>query len=663
MANRLADETSPYLLQHKDNPVDWYPWGDEALAKARDEDKPLLVSIGYAACHWCHVMERESFEDAETAALMNENFVNVKVDREERPDVDSVYMAATQALTGHGGWPMTVFVTADGVPFLAGTYFPPEPRHGMPSFRQVLDQVHEFWTTRRQDLLAQGQRLVEAIERASPRASHDPLGGNLLVGAAAQIMSSFDKVNGGFGSAPKFPQAPVLEFLMRMHRRPGVREALELTLRRMALGGMYDQIGGGFARYSVDATWTIPHFEKMLYDNAQLARTYTHAWQLWKDPLYQRIATETLEYLLRDMRDSGDGFHSSEDADSEGVEGKFYAWSHEEFTQVAPEAVDYYGITPEGNFEGKNNPVVTQEDVEPPTAARTKLRAARAARIRPARDDKVLASWNGLAIGALAEAGAAFGRADFVAAAKEAAAFVLAHMREPSDPEGRLLHSYRAGRAQISGFLEDYAYLTDGLLALWEATFETRWLEEAVALARQAVDLFADPAGGLFTTASDAQQLVVRQKEVVESATPAPGGVLALALQRIAHLLDDRELAKPAVDSLRVARLYMERAAQAVPTWLSALDFYVSTPKEIAFTGPLDDDRGEALVDVVTSRFLPNRVLAARGTDGSGETVDRIALLRDKPATDVPTAYVCERFVCQAPTSDPEELQNQLGSV
>jgi uncharacterized protein YyaL (SSP411 family) len=657
MANRLAGETSPYLLQHKDNPVDWHPWGDEALAKARADDKPLLVSIGYAACHWCHVMERESFEDADTAALMNERFVNVKVDREERPDVDAVYMAATQALTGHGGWPMTVFITPDGVPFLAGTYFPPEPRHGMPSFRQVLEQVSTLWTTRRPDLLAQGQRLVEAIERGTPRASHDPLGGNLLVGAAAQIMSSHDPVHGGFGQAPKFPQTPVLEFLLRMHRRPGIREALELTLRRMALGGMYDQIGGGFARYSVDATWTIPHFEKMLYDNAQLARTYTHAWQLWKEPLYARIATETLEYLLRDMRDTNGGFHSSEDADSEGVEGKFYAWSYDEFMEVAPEAAEYYGITPNGNFEGLNNPTAAGD--EPPAEARAKLAELRARRVRPGKDDKVLASWNGLAIAALAEAGAAFGRADFVAAASDAATFVIEHMRDGD----RLLHSYRAGRAQIAGFAEDYAFLADGLLALWEATFEPRWLEEAIALARQAVELFGDPSGGFFTTASDQQQLVVRQKEIIESATPSPGGVLALVLQRIAHLLDDRELAKPAVDAVRVARMYMERAAQAVPTWLCALDFYVSTPKEIAFTGALDTQEGVALRDVVTSRFLPNRSLAGRTPDGAPPVIEQLPLLQDKPVTDKPTAYVCERFVCQAPTSDPQELAAQLESV
>src|ERR671922_1500056 len=652
MANRLADETSPYLLQHKDNPVDWHPWGDEPLERARADDKPVLVSIGYAACHWCHVMERESFEDEEIAALMNERFVNIKVDREERPDVAAVYMAATQALSGHGGWPMTVFMTPEGVPFLAGTSFPPEPRQGMPSFRQVLEHVSTLWTTRRQDLLAQGQRVLDAINRGSPRASHDPLGGNLLVGAAAQIMSTHDATHGGFGSAPKFPQAPVLEFLLRMHKRAGVREAMELTLRRMALGGMYDQIGGGFARYSVDATWTIPHFEKMLYDNAQLARTYTHAWQLWKEPLYRRIAIETLEYLLRDMLDEAGGFHSSEDADSEGVEGKFYVWDHDEFMDVAPEAAEYYGITPSGNFEGLNNPVATGD--EPPAEARAKLFEHRARRVRPGKDDKVLASWNGLAVAAFAEAGAAFGRDDFVDAARRAASFVLEKMRDGE----RLLHSYRAGRAQIAGFLEDYAFVADGLLGLWEATFAPRWLEEAIRLSRQAVEHYSDPAGGFFTTASDQRQLVVRQKEIIESATPSPGAVFALVLQRLAHLLDDRELATPAIDALRVARVYMERAAQAVPTWLCALDFYVSTPKEIAFTGPISRD----LLGVVHERFLPNRALAGRG-DGGAPILDDVALLRDKPNTDTPTAYVCEKFVCRAPTSDPAELATQLDSI
>jgi uncharacterized protein len=648
MANKLADQTSPYLLQHAGNPVDWHPWGDDAFGKAKAEDKPLLISIGYAACHWCHVMERESFEDDDVAAVMNERFVNVKVDREERPDVDAVYMAATQALTGHGGWPMTVFATPDGVPFLAGTYFPPEERHGMPSFRKVLEHVSTLWTTRRQDLLGQGQRVLEAIERATPRPSNEPLQQSVLNAGAAQILSNHDTAHGGFGGAPKFPQAPVLEFMLRASgRMPGVQDALDLTLRKMALGGMYDQIGGGFARYSVDETWTIPHFEKMLYDNAQLARTYTHAWQAYKDPLYKRIAIETLEYLLRDMRDDKGGFHSSEDADSEGEEGKFYVFTYDEFNEVAPEAIEYYGITRDGNFEhGTNNPTAASDD--PPADARTKLLEHRARRVRPGKDDKVLASWNGLAIGALAEAGAAFGRADFLAAAREAALFVLSEMRHTD----LLLHSYRAGQAQIAGFLEDYSYLADGLLALWEATFEVRWLEEATRLARKATDLFADERDGGFYTAVADNDLIVRQKEVIESATPSPGGVLALVLQRLAHLYDDSALAKPAVDALRLAHVYMQRAAQAVPTWLSALDFYLSTPKEIAFTGPLET----SLLDVVNHRFLPNRVMAA---STNGDASD-IALLKDKPSTDTPVAYVCEHFICKAPTSDPHELARQL---
>ncbi|MEX2539949.1 MAG: thioredoxin domain-containing protein [Actinomycetota bacterium] len=644
MPNRLADETSPYLLQHKDNPVDWYPWGPEALERAEAEDKPLLLSIGYAACHWCHVMERESFEDPDVAAVMNEHFVCVKVDREERPDVDSIYMSATQALTGQGGWPMTVFCMPDGTPFLAGTYFPPEERHGMPSFRRVLEQVDELWTTRREDLLTQGQRLLEAIERATPPPSREPLQAGLLTAAASQTMRSYDPANGGFGGAPKFPQAPNLEFMLRMSGRvSGVREAVDNTLHKMALGGIYDQIGGGFARYAVDATWTVPHFEKMLYDNAQLARVYTHAWQARQDLLYERIAIETLEYLLRDMRDETGGFHSSEDADSEGVEGKFYVWEYDEFKTIAPEAAQYYGVTPDGNFEGKN--ILIGSEGDPQAEARARLLEVRSRRVRPGKDDKVLASWNGMAIAALAEAGAAFGRTDFIDAAREAADFVLGKLAESST---ELLHTYRAGRAHVRGLLEDYAFLADGLIALWEATFHERWITAARTLSETALERFGDPNQGGFYTAPPTHDLIVRQKEIVESATPAPGAVLALVLQKLAVMYDAPDLAKSAVDALRLAHPYMERAAQAVPSWLSALDFYVSTPKEIAFTGPLDD----ALLSVVTSRFLPNRVMAA----GNGE----IALMRDKPATTAATAYVCERYACQAPTSDPQELAKQL---
>ncbi len=657
MPNRLAEETSPYLLQHKDNPVDWYPWGPEATKRAQDEDKPLLLSIGYAACHWCHVMERESFENPDIAAVMNEHFVCVKVDREERPDVDSIYMAATQALTGHGGWPMTVFCVPDGTPFLAGTYFPPEDRQGMPGFPRVLEQVHELWTTRRKDLITQGERLVQAIERATPPPSREPLQVSLLISAATQTMRTYDAVNGGFGGAPKFPQAPNLEFMLRVAlRSPGLRDAIENTLKKMALGGIYDQIGGGFARYAVDATWTVPHFEKMLYDNAQLARVYTHAWQAYKDPLYERIAVECLEYLLRDMRDEAGGFHSSEDADSEGVEGKFYVWDHDEFMAIAPDAADYYGVTPDGNFEGKNIPTA-KEGQDPPGEARARLLEERSKRVRPGKDDKVLTSWNGLAIAAFAEAGAAFGRADFVDAAKEATDFVL---RELAESPTELLHTYRSdpergARAHISGLLEDYAFMADGLIALWEATFDQRWINAALQLSETAVERFGDQQQGGFYTAPPEHDLIVRQKEIVESATPAPGAVLSLCLQKLALLFDRSEFSKPAVDALRLAHPYMDRAPQAVPSWLSALDFYVSTPKELAFTGDLSTDLGRELTSVVTSRFLPNRVMAG------GEDQDGIALLADKPQTDTPTAYVCERYVCQAPTSDPKQLAEQLG--
>jgi uncharacterized protein len=650
MPNRLSGETSPYLLQHADNPVDWYPWGEEATARAKAEDKPLLLSIGYAACHWCHVMERESFEDLQTAALMNERFVCIKVDREERPDVDAVYMSATQALTGQGGWPMTVFCTPEGVPFLAGTYFPPDDRHGMPSFRRVLDHVSDLWTTQRAELLAQGNRVLEAVER-TPDVSTDPLQSALLWSAATQIVANHDPLHGGFGSAPKFPQAPVLEFLLRVDDQLGVRQALERTLRAMAGGGIYDQLGGGFARYSVDATWTVPHFEKMLYDNAQLARVYTHAWQAYKDPLYERIAIETLDYLIRDMRDPTGGFHSSEDADSEGEEGKYYVWDDDEFMRVAPEAAEYYGVVGDGNFEGQN--ILTAAADEPPVAARAKLLELRTRRVRPGRDDKILTSWNGLTIAALAEAGAAFGRADFLDHARACASFILDTLTD----EKHLLHTYRAGRAHITGMLEDYAYLADGLFALWEATFEPRWLEAAITLTGAAVEFFTDERnGGFFSTVADSD-LIVRQKEMVESATPAPGAVLSLVAQKLTILLDDPELARPAVDALRVARIYMERAPQAVATWLSALHWYLSTPKEIAFTGPLDSDAGRALVGVVTERFLPNRVMAGRS---NGIDPLDVALLRDKPATDKPTAYVCEHYVCKRPTSDPGELADLL---
>jgi uncharacterized protein YyaL (SSP411 family) len=647
--NRLIQETSPYLRQHAYNPVDWYPWGPEALDRAKTDDKPVLLSIGYAACHWCHVMERESFEDPEIAALMNENFVCIKVDREERPDIDSIYMDAVQAMTGQGGWPMTMFLTPEGRPFYGGTYFPPRDSHGLPSFRRLLESVSEAWRERRRELEDQGTKLVEHIASLSaPEPSPEPLTTGLITKAASSITTPYDEVHGGFGGPPKFPQAPVLGFLLR-RPDPDVRRMLFHTLDEMARGGIYDHLGGGFHRYSVDEAWLVPHFEKMLYDNAQLARLYANAWQATKEPLYQRVAGETLEYLIRDMRHEAGGFYSSEDADSEGVEGKFYVWSHDEFMEIAPEAADYYRVSPEGNFEGST--ILTAPSDEPPAEARARLMEARAKRIRPGLDDKILTSWNGLAIAAFAEAGAAFKRSDFVEAAREAAGFILQELQQ----KGRLLHSYKDGKARVLGMLEDYAYLTDGLLSLWEATFESQWLDECARLCREMLELFSDESGaGLFSTGRDHEQLIVRQKEVVESATPSPMAVAALTLQRLGALTGNQDYATEGGNILRLAHHYMERAPRAVPSYLSALDFWLSTPKEIVISAR-DAPASTELFDTVWQTYLPNRVVAA-----SPPGLDSPLMEGKSPIDGRPTAYVCERYVCKAPTTDADELMAQL---
>lgn len=652
--NRLIEETSPYLLQHAHNPVDWYPWGDEALKRAKMEQKPILLSIGYAACHWCHVMEHESFEDEDTAAFMNENFVCIKVDREERPDVDAIYMDAVQVMTGHGGWPMTVFLTPDQVPFFGGTYFPPTDRGGLPSFRRVLEGVAEAWRERREEAVSQATRLHEHLQSmAKPAPSREPLDDSLITRGAALILENFDERYGGFGGPPKFPQASVLDFMLRATARgvPDLRSPLERTLEHMALGGVYDHIGGGFHRYAVDAAWLVPHFEKMLYDNALLARVYTRAWQAWKQPLMKRTAIETLEYLLRDMRDSDGGFFSSEDADSEGEEGKFYVWEYDAFMAIAPDAAEYYSVTKEGNWEGRN--ILTGRKEDPSPEAREKLLEARGSRERPGLDDKILASWNGLAIAAMAEAGTVFNRPDFVDAARRAASFVLNRM---SDDQGGLRHSFREGRATVTGMLEDYAYLSDGLLSLWESTFEIEWLEACRKLAEAMLSRFWDETeDGMFTTASDHEQLILRQKEVAESATPSPNAIASLVLQRLAVLTGDENYARRGRDALRVARLYMERAPQATASSLSALDFYLSTPKEIVIAGDLQSAEARSLLDVVWSRYLPNRVMAS-----AAPGLETLLTQGKEPLNGSPAAYVCENYTCKAPTSDPAELAAQL---
>ena len=678
-ANRLAGETSPYLLQHAHNPVDWYPWGPEALDRASGEDKPILLSIGYAACHWCHVMERESFEDDETAALMNEHFVSIKVDREERPDLDAIYMDAAQAMTGSGGWPLTAFLLPDGKPFFAGTYFPPVPQHGLPSFRQVLTGIAEAWRDRRVELVGQGSDIAEHIARAGQLSgSREPLTDVVTHSAFARLHRAFDRERGGFGGAPKFPQPMTLEFVLRCAVR-GWEPATQIvttTLDRMADGGIYDHLGGGFARYSTDAAWHVPHFEKMLYDNAQLARLYTRAWQVTRDDRYRHVATETLEYLLREMQHPDGGFFSSQDADSEGAEGKFFAWSWDELVEhVGPAVATCFGATPQGNWEGTNvlwRPVAVAQvatELDLPADelaahvadARKTLFEIRKARVRPATDDKVLAAWNGLVIGALAEAGRVFGDATFVTAGVRCADFILTHLR---DDRGRLLRSWRNGKAVRPGFADDHAVMAAACLTLYETTFEVRWFEQAVSLADELLRLFQDnERGGFFQTGSDAEVLVLRPKELYDNATPSGNSVAADLLLRLALLTGDARYESAGLSALRLVREAMAGAPTGFGHALCALDLYVGPAHEVAIIGDPTANATRALAAEVTdTTYRPNVVLAVAGPNDERATL-AVPLLRAREAVDGrPTAYVCERFTCRLPVTDPPSLREQLGA-
>ena len=667
--NKLAGETSPYLLQHAENPVDWYPWSDEARARAKQEDKPILLSIGYAACHWCHVMAHESFEDPETARLMNEWFINIKVDREERPDVDSIYMAAVQAMTGHGGWPMTMFLTPDGKPFYGGTYYPPEPRHGMPAFRQVLEAVHDAWTTKRDDVEQQGSGLVEYVQGSSQlRAGPGDLTEDVLARATQTLLGTVDDEWGGFGGGMKFPQAPTLEFLLRMAVRGDARarDALTLTLDKMARGGIFDHVGGGFHRYAVDRIWLVPHFEKMLYDNAQLLRLYVRAWQVTNNELYRDTAIATGEYLLREMQQPDGGFSSSQDADSEGVEGKYYVWPYEEIIAIAgddmPLAIAAFALSGSGNWEGTNVLWRPQPDdevardagvpVEQLRAAvervRARLREARAQRIPPATDDKVLASWNGLAIAALAEAGRVLRREDFVQAAHHAAEFVVDNLIEAN---GRLLRSWRNGKTSGPGFLDDYAMLGDGLLTLYETTFDQRWWREALRLGREIQRLFSDERGGFYDSGADASQTIVRPKDLFDNAVPSGNSTASDLLLRLAALSGDGTLEEAATGFLRLLAPALEQAPGGFGNALAALDRAVSGSVEIAIIGD-----SEPLSETAWAPYLPNRVLA-----GGPEGTDEPALLQGRGLVGgKAAAYVCRNFVCELPVSDPDALRAQL---
>ncbi|MBB4634194.1 thioredoxin domain-containing protein [Longimicrobium terrae] len=685
MPNRLAGETSPYLLQHQDNPVDWYPWGPEALERASAEDRPILLSIGYSACHWCHVMAHESFEDDQTAAVMNELYVNIKVDREERPDIDSIYMTAVQQMTGHGGWPMTMFLTPQGEPFYGGTYYPPEPRHGMPSFRQVLLAVHEAWTERREDVDQSAAHLTGALrESAGLRAPAGALDTTILDRASAALAERMDAQWGGTRGAPKFPQPLTLEFLLRSWKRTGddkLMRLLDVTLRRMAAGGMYDHVGGGFARYSVDAHWLVPHFEKMLYDNALLARLYLHAWQATGDDAYRTVAEDVLGWVSREMTSPEGGFYSALDADSEGEEGLFYVWSPAGIDEVLG-AEDgalvraYYGVTAEGNFEGHNilhawrplDEVARENGVAPEhlaavlDRARPKLYDARAKRIWPGRDDKILTSWNAMMVHTLAEAARAWDSDEYRASAIRAAEFLLGSLRTE---DGRLARTYKDGNARIPAFLEDHALLAEALVALYETTFDARWLAEARTLADRMLDAFWDEdEGAFYDTARDAETLVIRPRDLYDNATPAGNSSAANALLRLSELTGVGRYAD-------VGRRVLESMAQAMARMpsgfghlLGALDFHLAVPTEVAFVGAPEAEDTRALLAVVHRAYLPNVVTALRRPDDAEDVADAVPLLAGRTAREGrATAYVCERFACQQPVTDPAALAEQLGIV
>jgi len=650
MANRLAQETSPYLLQHKDNPVDWHAWGEEALAASAEREVPILLSIGYSACHWCHVMERESFEDPETAALMNERFVCVKLDREERPDLDAIYMEACQAMTGRGGWPLNVFLTPEQVPFYAGTYFPPEEQHGMPSWRNVLEAVAEAWNEKAAEIRAGGDRVAERLSGAAAlEPSKDPMDPGTLDDAVEGLRKIYDSRNGGFGGAPKFPPASAIEFLLRR----GETEMTSHTLRGMARGGMYDLVGGGFARYAVDDRWLVPHFEKMLYDNALLARAYLHGWQVTGEPLFRRVCEETLDWMLREMRAPEGGFYSALDADSEGEEGLFYLWTPEQLREVLGEedasaAAEFFGVRPGGNFEGRT--ILTRGEVEPERLEeiRAKLYAARAERVWPSLDDKRLASWNALAISALADAGAVLGREDFLDAARVAADFVLRDLR---DTDGRLLRTYNDGKAGLNAYLEDHAFLLEALLTLYESTFEPRWFAAARELADAMIERFGDDdRGGFFETSSDHERLVARRKDPEDHPIPSGNASAAYGLLRLAALTGEHAYESRAVGVLRLLHPLAPRHPQAFAHLLQALDFHLTPTREVALAG---SDTGP-LEAVVRSEFRPHVVVAGGEPDG-------VPLLEGRGEVDGrPAAYVCERFACQRPVTEPEELASQL---
>ncbi|MCC7084753.1 MAG: thioredoxin domain-containing protein [Pirellulales bacterium] len=688
MPNQLAAETSPYLLQHQNNPVDWHPWGPEALERSQREQKPIFLSIGYSACHWCHVMEHESFENAEIAAVMNEHFVNIKVDREERPDLDHIYMSAVQLMTGRGGWPMSVFLTPDLQPFYGGTYWPPHPKMGMPGFDQVLLAVADAWQNRREHVLEQAGKLTEHIASLgdAARGEHD-LSLNSIQQAGLQLERSFDDHHGGFGGAPKFPHPMDLQLLLRLwkrHRQPATLDMVAKTLDKMAAGGMYDQLGGGFHRYSVDERWLVPHFEKMLYDNALLTAAYVEAYQATGNEEYARVARETCDYVLRDLTDPAGGFYSTEDADSEGEEGKFYVWNPAEIAEVLGDetAEDFcyvYDVTGSGNFEGQNilnmpkpldvcakvrHKLFEQFRAEMHTA-RTKLLEVRDQRVRPGRDDKVLVAWNGLMINALAGAAGVLGEPNYLGAAVKAAEFILREMRRP---DGRLLHTWRAGQAKFDAYLDDYAALANALLSLYEASFDERYIDEAVKLVEILLRHFADAqAGGFFYTADDHEQLIARHKDIQDSSVPSGNSLAATVLVRLGKLTGRSDFLAAAEKTLRSAASLIERAPTAFGQMLLALDMHLGPMPEIVLLGEAKNADTAAALSTLRRNFIPNKLLAMRPAQPTANRYRSPALnplFAGKSASEgEPTLFICENFTCQAPVGGLKHVEKAIETL
>ncbi|CAN5838909.1 thioredoxin domain-containing protein [soil metagenome] len=675
MANLLAHETSPYLLQHAHNPVNWHPWGDVALARSRDEGKPILLSIGYAACHWCHVMERESFENDETAALMNEHFVCIKVDREERPDIDAIYMQATQAMTGHGGWPMTVFLTPQGEPFFAGTYYPPDDRHGMPSFRRVMLGVADAWANRKESVTRTAEQMRELYAASTERTkATGVLDEAVFSRAMASLRQRYEPTFGGFDGAPKFPPTMTLDFALRQWARTGDADALTMathTFRQMARGGIYDQVGGGFSRYSVDAFWLVPHFEKMLYDNALLVRLGAHLWQATGDTEVRRVIYQTIGWIAREMTSPEGGFYSSLDADSEGHEGRYYVWDAGELDTLLGEDATllkgFWSVTANGNFEGRNILNVPHEPeafAEAQGVTLPELRTAvdraerilfdaRERRVRPALDDKILAGWNGLMLRGLAEAARAFGDADVAALAVRSGSFLFGALVK----DGRVMRSYKDGVAKIPGFLEDHASLALGAIALYNVTFDRVWLDRARALGDEILARFWDEGvQAFFATAADGEVLVTRQRDVTDNAMPS-GTSLAIELMVIlGDLFDDARYTVPATHMLETIAEPMARYPTAFGHALGAADMLVRGAVEVALVGAVGDALFDELAAIVAGQYVPSLVMAG-GTDAEG-----IALMAGRSGAR-PTAYVCRRYACSAPTGDPVELGRQLESA